>query len=340
MTDLPSISLPGTGITTSVLGFGCSRLLGPTGRDETLRLLETAYDVGIRHFDVARAYGSGDAEGVLGRFVARRRDAVTVTTKFGISPLPAVAERRVLLGAARRLMRASPAVRRFLGRQGARLVKRGAFSVEEARRSLETSLQELRTEYVDVLLLHDCAPADCTPELLDFLQAAVAAGKVRAFGVGSSVESAKAIAESAPEFAHVLQFEHSVLRPSGDKVDPTGDRALITHGAIAGLGYLRRYLADNPDVRSRWSDELGVDCGDGRVLGALMLEYAVATNGRGPVIFSSTRHENIVGNATAVAEDPSPPRLDRFAALVAAARQGPARGRAVEGRTESTGAKS
>jgi D-threo-aldose 1-dehydrogenase len=315
VSDLPPVSLPGTGITTSVLGFGCSRLLGPTNRDEALRLLETAYDAGIRHFDVARAYGSGDAEAVVGRFLDGRRDRVTVTTKFGIRPLPAVADRRLLLGTARRLMKASPAVRRFLGRQGARLVKRGVFSVEEAKTSLETSLRELRTDYVDIFLLHDCEPEDCTPDLLEFLQTTVAAGKVRAFGVGTSVESAAVISRAAPEFAGVLQFEHSVLRPAVDEVDPEGSCALITHGAFAKLGRLHRYLDENPDVRERWSDELGADIGQFDALAAATVQYAARTNRRGPVLFSSTRPENIVRNAAVAQDDPSLP-LERLAVLV------------------------
>ena len=314
MSDLPTVSLPGTGITTTVLGFGCSRLLGPTSREEALRLLETAYDAGIRHFDVARAYGSGDAEGVLGRFLDGRRDEVTVTTKFGIRPLPAVAERRLLLGAARRLMRASPAARHFLGRQGARLVKRGAFSAEEARASLETSLRELRTEYVDIFLLHDCSLEDCSPELLDFLRHAVSAGKVRAFGVGTSVENAAAIARSAPEFAAVLQFEHSLLRPSVDEVDPGEGRATITHGALAGIGRLRTYLAGNDAVCSEWSASLGLDCRADGMLSALMLRYACQTNTRGPVLFSSTAPGNIVADAAAAHADSR--SAERLAELV------------------------
>jgi D-threo-aldose 1-dehydrogenase len=316
VSGLPTVSLPGTGITTSVLGFGCSRLLGPKSVDEALRLLETAYDSGIRHFDVAPAYASGDAESVLGRFIARRRDEVTLTTKFGLQPLSAVSDHQALLAVARRLMRTSPAVRRFLGRQGAKLVRRGAFSVEEASRSLEASLRELRTDYVDVLLLHDCRPEDCSPELLEFLNAAVNAGKVRAFGVGTHVESAHAIARSAADFAHVLQFENSVLRPALDDVD-SGRHALITHGALAGFDLVRRHLHGNPELRMRWSAELGVDCGQDHVLVALMLQFAVLANRRGPVLFSSTRQENIAANVLAAGE-PSREVVDRFVALLGA----------------------
>jgi D-threo-aldose 1-dehydrogenase len=316
---LPTVSLPGTGITTTVLGFGCSRLLGPKSVAEALRLLETAYDAGIRHFDVARAYGSGDAEGVLGRFIATRRDQVTVTTKFGISPRPIMDERRLLLAGARTLMKVSPLVRRFLGRQGARLVKRKAFSADDASGSLETSLRELRTDYIDLLLLHDCDPADCSPELLEFLNGAVSTGKIRAFGVGTSAESAATIARSTPAFATVLQFGHSVLHPTVRQVDPNARHALITHGALADLRRLRRHMEEQPEARMRWSAELGVDCGRERPLAALMLRYAIQTNGRGPVLAASTNPENIVANAAAAADGvPSRSAVDRFAELVAA----------------------
>ena len=70
MPSLANFSLPGTPLTTTVIGFGCSNLFGGKTREEGLRLLEVAYDCGIRHFDVARYYGFGDAEGLLGEFGA------------------------------------------------------------------------------------------------------------------------------------------------------------------------------------------------------------------------------------------------------------------------------
>jgi diketogulonate reductase-like aldo/keto reductase len=213
-------------------------------------------------------------------------------------------------------MRRSPVVRGFLGRQGARLVARGAFTVEQARRSLETSLRTLRTDYVDLFLMHDCRLEDCSPELLEFLEGAVAAGKVRVFGLGTSVASAVSIRESVPEFAGVLQFEHSLLCPAVDRVDPTGSRATVTHGALAGLGRLRAYLSSNEYVCSDWSAELGLDLGSDAVLAGLMLQYAVLTNTRGPVLFSSTKPENVAANTAAAAAAGSKQTAERAVALI------------------------
>ena len=55
-----------------------------------------------------------------------------------------------------------------------------------AIRSLETSLRELHTDYVDLLLLHEATLADAASKpLIDALQEQVARGTVRAFGVAS-----------------------------------------------------------------------------------------------------------------------------------------------------------
>jgi len=83
---MKTVTLPGATTTTTAIGFGGSNLLGPRSRAEGRALLEAAFDAGIRHFDVARSYSSGDAESVVGDFLQSRRDQVTVTTKFGLQP--------------------------------------------------------------------------------------------------------------------------------------------------------------------------------------------------------------------------------------------------------------
>ena len=75
-----------TTLEVSQLGFGCVKLTTHADRRDAVRALETAFAEGITHFDVARAYGFGRAEGILGEFLLGKRDQVTVATKFGIQP--------------------------------------------------------------------------------------------------------------------------------------------------------------------------------------------------------------------------------------------------------------
>jgi aryl-alcohol dehydrogenase-like predicted oxidoreductase len=56
--------------------------------------LEEAFAQGITRFDVARAYGLGRAEGILGEFLGSKRQQVTLATKFGIKPPSGLAEVR------------------------------------------------------------------------------------------------------------------------------------------------------------------------------------------------------------------------------------------------------
>ena len=78
------IKIRGTGIETSAIGFGCASLGSRVSRAAGLRALEDAFERGVTWFDVAPAYGSGQAETILGEFAARRRDRIGICTKVGM----------------------------------------------------------------------------------------------------------------------------------------------------------------------------------------------------------------------------------------------------------------
>jgi D-threo-aldose 1-dehydrogenase len=316
---MKTITLPGTTITTTSLGFGCNALLGPHTRQQSLKLLGTAFDAGIRHFDVARAYGYGEAERLVGEFLQTKRDEVTITTKFGMQPMKSVARMRGIIALGRRLMRLSPSLRKLFGRQAASMIKGAAFSVEDARRSLETSLRELKTDYIDLFLLHECQLEDCSPALLDFLNEAKRQGVIKDFGVGTQFVRARAISLAAPGFARVLQFENSVLTQNiGELPTNLGKAVIITHHALSSdYTFLRRYLETHPEIVKRWSQTLDIECEDEKNLSRLMLNYAMYDNKEGIVLFSSTKAENIQHNVRAVTESPfSAEQLQIFAELV------------------------
>lgn len=165
-----------------ILGFGYASLGGRRGRSESLRLLEAAYDAGITHFDVARSYGYGENESILGDFTSTKRDKVTITTKFGILPARRPAGLKAAKSIAKKLVALNPGMRRVLNQRAAKRAAKvyagGHFTVQDAKSSLESSLQELRTDYIDILLLHECKPKDLdSNELLEFLKACVEEGK-------------------------------------------------------------------------------------------------------------------------------------------------------------------
>jgi D-threo-aldose 1-dehydrogenase len=287
-------------VTASRLGYGCTRLTGPRSPADARRLLDEAFAGGVTHFDVARAYGSGDAERILGGFATGRRDQITITSKFGITPYAIAGRSGASKRLARRLMRASPRVRRALSRQSARMASRRVFEPDAARRSLETSLAALGTDHLDVLLLHDCQPDDCTPELLGFLRESRDRGAIRAFGIGTDAAAAARIADVAPGFCDVVQVPAGVTT-FAERPPLAGARAVIGHGPFDELGRLRTALGADAAFRGA-VESLGVRADDDAALAALLLKCAVHRHPRGPVLFSSGSPAHVAANVRAVSD--------------------------------------
>ena len=301
--SMTEIVVSGVAVRTPTLGFGCSSLTG-AGRDAN-RVLDTAFDSGIRHFDVARYYGYGEAEGILGRFLKSRRSQVTITTKFGIEPPRHTTALGFALGVGRQIARLLPATRGALQRGAQSLVKSRAFSVQQAQSSLETSLRELSTDHIDFYLLHDYALSEEPPnELLVFLEDSVKAGRIRSFGIGASFENVLRVLELQPRLCSVIQFQNSVLIPNTERL-PGGNlhRLVITHGAL-GESYrsVLRFLNARKDVAKDWAAKLGCDCLDEYILSSLMLNYATDANQKGVVLFSSRDPARVSNNTKAVLE--------------------------------------
>ena len=73
------------------IGLGCMSfggIYGPSDEATTFACLERALEVGITHWDVAEAYGAGQSERLLGRFLAASSAQVTLATKAGIYRQP------------------------------------------------------------------------------------------------------------------------------------------------------------------------------------------------------------------------------------------------------------
>lgn len=315
------IQVVGIGIGIPILGFGCSSLTS-VGRKQALRLLESAFDAGVRHFDVARYYGYGEAESILGDFAKSRRTQVTVTTKFGIDPPRRTSALRIVLRVGRQILRFVPSARKSVQhRVSSVLVKGNAFSVADAQRNLETSLRELGTEYIDFYLLHDYVPGNgSSDELVAFLRQAVSAGKIRHFGLGTSIESVIQAADTEPDLCGVLQFQNSVLTRNGEKLSsralPRG--LVITHGALGGTYHtVSSFLKDGKNRIKEWSGALGLDCSDENTLAALLLVYAKEANPGGLVLFSARSSDRIRSNAKSVFESQiTPSQVQLFAQFV------------------------
>lgn len=311
------VALPGPGVPTSVIGYGCSSLMARTPRKESVELLERAFDAGITHFDVARLYGYGEAESALGAFLQARRDKVTVTTKLGLDPPRRSPGLDLAKAAARRVVAVAPGLRRLARAQAGRMVQGGRFGAEQARASLETSLRELRTDHVDLLLLHECGPDDLTEGLLDLLRAFVSEGLVGAYGIATTPRATREVLLTRPEAAPTVQVANSLTAPIATGVPDLVGRPLITHSALTGaLDDVHRHVTRDPGRAAVWSAAVGADCSDRQVLGELLLAWAMADNPEGVVLFSSRDHRRIAANAAVGGDRPRREEAKALARLV------------------------
>jgi aryl-alcohol dehydrogenase-like predicted oxidoreductase len=134
-------------LAVSVAGLGCNNFGMRIDEDRAHAVVHAALEAGITFFDTARMYGGGQSEGMLGRALAGHRGDVVLATKFGSwNPADAGGSRRVLM------------------------------------ESVETSLTELGTDYIDLYQFHFPDPATPLEETIGAMSALVDQGKVRYIG--------------------------------------------------------------------------------------------------------------------------------------------------------------
>jgi aryl-alcohol dehydrogenase-like predicted oxidoreductase len=306
-----------TGIETSQLGFGCVQLTSLPSRREAHAILEHAFGQGITHFDVARAYGFGRAEGILGAFLRGKRDRVTVATKLGLQPPSGLAGNRWIIDSVKRVLAPFPALQRQVRQRGGTMTKTGIFTPAAALQSLETSLRELRTDYVDVLFLHEATLADAADEaLIEMLGQQVAKGRVRCLGIASDFHKVGGDAEAVPEQYRLLQFEDNAAHRNLDTLAHRERRAIITHSIFQPAKMLREAIVTHPETARTFSAELGSDLTDPKVVGSLLLHYALSSNADGVVLFSSTDLGRITMNVRDAESVCQPRHLSVFVRFV------------------------
>jgi D-threo-aldose 1-dehydrogenase len=300
---MEQIALGTSGRQTTRLGFGSGNVMGATGRRGSLKLLESAYEAGIRHFDVAPRYGYGEAESCLGEFLQRHPGQITVTTKYGIFP----AKRTPLITIGRQI--AGPIVKNLPGvkqrlakvaQAATRNKERPTFTAAQARASLDRSLAALRTGHIDLWLLHEVTAGDLQDDaLLRLLEDLVQQGTIGSFGVGSSADKVPALLAERPAYCRTLQYEWSILDAP---IQPSGPfrihhRALTTH-----FREFHTVLAKNKQLRQRWSDTINTDLNDAGTLARLMLKASLVMNPASIVLFSSKNPKHIQANIDTAAD--------------------------------------
>lgn len=144
-----------TSLRPSPVGVGCSRIGGMSrAAPDEIAMLRQALDVGINFFDTADKYRQGNSERILGEALRGRRQEAIICTKAGITLGSAQRLPSGVLTLLRKIGRSIGPVRRSL-KAGVRSFSGTCFDGTYLTQAIERSLRRLRTDYVDIFLLHN-----------------------------------------------------------------------------------------------------------------------------------------------------------------------------------------
>lgn len=293
----------------TVLGFGCGGLLGRASRAESEIAVRAALDAGITFFDTARSYGYGKSEGLLGELLQGERHRLTICTKFGIVPAERNWKSR-LIPLARRAVKAFPALRKAAQTQAGTQLPSSQFSLALLKASLETSLKELRTDYVDMLLMH-AAPASvlAQDDLLDALGRLVESGKVNMAGISGDLPVISRYFLQRPRPLETAQF---TLNPSSigfaTETVRNGDLLLVAnhpYGGPAGIHATRtalEALAQSDCLPSTLRGKLKDGAADPQLMPELLLNLLLDNTGVSAVVPAMIQVKHIQSNVQAVTQ--------------------------------------
>jgi len=281
------VDLGDSGLRVSRVGLGCNNFGGRLGVEETRAVVHAALDAGVTFLDTAEIYGNGGgSERLLGEILEGRRDEVVLATKFAWQPGDGLA------------------------------------SPEAIRKSIEGSLERLRTDHVDLYYLHRPDPEIPIGDTLGALDELVRAGKVRAIGCSNFsaeqlAEADRVAREQGTARFTALQNHYNLLRRDDDEdVLPLCrelEVAYIPYFPLAsGLltGKYRRGQAapegtrlagrpieddqfDGVEALARFAEERG------HTLHELAIAALASTEGIASVIAGATKPEQVRANAAA-----------------------------------------
>jgi aryl-alcohol dehydrogenase-like predicted oxidoreductase len=163
MNTLKRVALGTQGLEVPIEGLGCMGMTGgingmsvygEADEAESLATLHHALELGVDMLDTADLYGPMLNERLVGQAIAGQRDKFTIATKFGFE----VDDNEQWTGG-------------YNGRP------------EYVRKSIERSLRNLGTDYVDLYYLHRIDPNTPVEETVGAMSRLVEEGKVRYLGL-------------------------------------------------------------------------------------------------------------------------------------------------------------
>lgn len=172
----------------SSIGYGCMGLSHGYGkvpeREESVRLIAKAFELGCTFFDTAEVYGAGHNEALVGEAVASFRDKIVLATKFFYHSSEGDAKSCI-------------------------------------RRHLEASLQRLGTDHVDLYYQHRVEENEKVEEIAEVMGELIEEGLIGGWGQSQSTADQIRRAHHVTPLT-AIQSEYSMIeRQCEESVIPT-----------------------------------------------------------------------------------------------------------------------
>ncbi len=213
----------GHDLEVSALGLGCMGMSfgygPPADKQEMINLIRTAVERGVTLFDTAQVYGPFTNEELVGEALASVREQVVLATKFGWD-----------------------------------LEQAGALNSnpDYVRRTVEGSLQRLRTDTIDLLYQHRVDQNVPIEDVAGTVKQLIQEGKVRHFGLSEAgVQTIRRAHAVQPVTA--LQSEYSLWwREPEEAILPTLEELEIGFVPFSplGKGFLTGKIDENTEFDS------------------------------------------------------------------------------------------
>lgn len=296
-----------TNLECSLVGLGTGRLASVSGgasRAAAEKLFGAAEEYGVNLIDTADSYGQGECEKIIGRALAGKRGKFIITTKAGYAFSSLGGGLRFIKPLAKRVLKMLKGGRKLASNVRSS-VSRQDFRPETIQNSVEASLQRLRTDYLDIFLLHS-PPASVMDDAQPFelLRRLKQSGKIRHFGVSSYDP---AVLEKVPSIGGltVVQTPVNPLQPNLTAKLAKLQAAGI--GVIANQIFLSGKITGHQPAGDEEAKEIvsvktkleGLASKKNISLNHLLIEYALSRPGVASVLTGTSQPEHLKQNVSA-----------------------------------------
>lgn len=198
----------GKDLIVSPVGMGCMGLTHaygkPLEKEEAVKVIRAAVDIGYSFFDTAECYGPFTNEEVVGEALAPVRDKVIIATKFGVT-----------------LREGDPA-------------PHPDSSPKVIKKSVEGSLKRLKTDHIDLYYQHRIDPDISPEEAASVMAELIKEGKITHWGISEVNEEYLRRAHAVCPVT-AIQNRYSMMYRDYEKLFPVLEELNIGFVAFSSL---------------------------------------------------------------------------------------------------------